>query len=133
MFLNQNFLSLNFLIKSYQIIIIVVSQDKWQDYHYPKFSLEKASTYGIFIVQTTVGPYETYKFAKIQFRSKIQFKIKIYELSSGFSEVKMSIKIDVSISFTDLLQIIKTFFFQYGGSFFDVQLGKRSAILKKKI
>ena len=34
-------------------------------------------------------------------------KIKIYELFSGFSEVKMSIRIDVSISFIGLLQVVK--------------------------
>ena len=41
---------------------------------------------------------------------QIEDKIKIYELFSGFSEVKMSIKIDVSISFTGLLQVVKKFF-----------------------
>ena len=34
-------------------------------------------------------------------------KIKIYELFSGFSEVKMSLKIDVSTSSTGLLQVVK--------------------------
>ena len=43
-------------------------------------------------------------------------EIKIYELFSGFSEVKMSLKIDVSTSFTGLLQVVKNY--QHGGSFF---------------
>ena len=43
-------------------------------------------------------------------------EIKIYELFSGFSEVKMSLKIDVSTSFTGLLQVVKND--QHGGSFF---------------
>ena len=34
----------------------------------------------------------------------------IYELFSGFSEVKMSIRIDVSISFIGLLQVVKKIF-----------------------
>ena len=33
-------------------------------------------------------------------------KNKVYELFSGFSEVKMSLKIDVSTSFTGLLQVV---------------------------
>ena len=35
------------------------------------------------------------------------FKIKIYELFSGFSEGKMSLNINGSTSFTGLLQVVK--------------------------
>ena len=45
----------------------------------------------------------------------------IYELFSRFSEVKMSIRIDVSISFIGLLQVVIKIF-QYGGSFFRLKL-----------
>ena len=34
-------------------------------------------------------------------------KNKVYELFSGFSEIKMSLKIDVLTSFTGLLQVVK--------------------------
>ena len=64
---------------------------------------------------------------KVQLKTLCILKNKVYELFSGFSEVKMSLKIDVSTSFTSLVQVVKKLkVINMTDRFSDVQLGKHT-------
>ena len=66
--------------------------------------------------------------AALRDSTSLRIKIKFYELFSGFSEVKMSIKIDVSISFTGLLQVVKNCFSIMADRFLDFNLVTAHAV-----